>query len=807
MKFLLTATLVLFTFLASGQEYLVHGKVVDVFGKPIPNVVIFVLGTTQRIQSGQEGNFELLFKQKEHYTISAFAETYQSYQTELQLTSNQTEFQITLQDLFQELDEVEVVATQNGTSDIAHLPAVVGAAIYEAKKSEVVYIDKLLANKSTGNARQVFGKIAGINVWESDGAALQLGIGGRGLSPNRTSNFNTRQNGYDISADALGYPESYYTPPIDALKKIEVVRGASSLQYGTQFGGMLNFVMKRGPRENRPLEVLVKQTIGSYKYFGSFNSLTGKVGKADYNITYQRKEGNGWRHNSKFFANTLFADFNIDITQKLFICFEYSHYDYLSQQPGGLNQSAFDDNPRQSFKKHGWFKVNWNVFANILEYKFSNKTKINSKTFGLVSSRKSLGNLDPFYTKTNNHLSRTLIDGRFNNFGNETRLIHHYFLRNQLSTLLIGTRYYTGHTVQNQGDPENEIGKNFSFKNPNNLENSSFTFPSRNAALFVENIFSITNKVTITPGFRWEYIYTAADGYYKAKENQNPLTGEYTSIRTVPERKHLQRQLYLFGIGVSYKPLEDWELYTNISQNYRAINFNDIRTENPNLQLDPDLNDENGFSADLGFRGQNSFLRLDLSLFLIHYNNRIGLAYQKKDNGLGYVNLRKNIGSAVITGIESLVEFKILKYINPAFQSDLSLFTNIALINGKYTHNAEDLHKGKNLEFVPAINLRSGIQYVYRGFKASMQISYTGHQFTDASNAERENGQATIGKIPAYHVLDFSLSYEWRRSLLEFTANNLTNNPYFTRRATGYPGPGIIPADGSTFYLTFGLKF
>jgi Fe(3+) dicitrate transport protein len=31
---------------------------------------------------------------------------------------------------------------------------------------------------------------------------------------------------------------------------------------------------------------------------------------------------------------------------------------------------------------------------------------------------------------------------------------------------------------------------------------------------------------------------------------------------------------------------------------------------------------------------------------------------------------------------------------------------------------------------------------------------------------------------------------------------NFTNNSYFTRRATGYPGPGIIPSDTRTFYTT-----
>jgi Fe(3+) dicitrate transport protein len=75
------------------------------------------------------------------------------------------------------------------------------------------------ANLAANNSRQIFAKVAGLNVWESDGGGVQLGIGARGLSPNRTAEFNTRQNGYDISADALGYPEAYYTPPAEALQK------------------------------------------------------------------------------------------------------------------------------------------------------------------------------------------------------------------------------------------------------------------------------------------------------------------------------------------------------------------------------------------------------------------------------------------------------------------------------------------------------------------------------------------------------------------------------------------------------------
>ena len=113
------------------------------------------------------------------------------------------------------MQEVEVKDKKR--SNFGHMYQVDGMKITAGKKSEVINVDELTVNKATNNTRQVYAKVAGLNIFENDGAGLQLSIGGRGLDPNRTSNFNVRQNGYDISADALGYPESYYTPPTEAL--------------------------------------------------------------------------------------------------------------------------------------------------------------------------------------------------------------------------------------------------------------------------------------------------------------------------------------------------------------------------------------------------------------------------------------------------------------------------------------------------------------------------------------------------------------------------------------------------------------
>jgi Fe(3+) dicitrate transport protein len=56
--------------------------------------------------------------------------------------------------------------------------------------------------------------------------------------------------------------------------------------------------------------------------------------------------------------------------------------------------------------------------------------------------------------------------------------------------------------------------------------------------------------------------------------------------------------------------------------------------------------------------------------------------------------------------------------------------------------------------------------------------------------------------------MDFSIRYEFKKWFqAEAGINNLLNSSYYTRRATAYPGPGILPSDGRSFYFTLQYKF
>ena len=183
---------------------------------------------------------------------------------------------IELSPLLISLKNVEVMVSDFETFNIRKLDDIENMSVFSGRKTEVIKVNQAIGSLATNNARQIYNQVSGLNVFQNDDAGLQLNIGGRGLDPNRTSNFNTRQNNYDISADVLGYPESYYTPPAEALEEIQIVRGAASLQYGTQFGGLLNFVFKM-PNTKKPIEFISRNSIGSNNLFTNFTSLSGTV--------------------------------------------------------------------------------------------------------------------------------------------------------------------------------------------------------------------------------------------------------------------------------------------------------------------------------------------------------------------------------------------------------------------------------------------------------------------------------------------------------------------------------------------------
>jgi Fe(3+) dicitrate transport protein len=737
------------------------------------------------------------------YLLHTISDAYAYKKTEVIIDGCNQYVRISLEPRNDVLDEV-VITDQRTVFGLTRMLAIESVGIYEGKKSEVIIPEELVANLATNNARQVYSRVAGLNIWENDGAGLQLSIGGRGLDPNRTSNFNVRQNGYDISADALGYPESYYTPPVEAIGRIQIVRGAASLQYGTQFGGLINFKMKK-PVTDRKIELLARQSIGSNNFYNAFTSASGTVKKLSYYTFFQYKRGDGWRNNSHFNNHTFYANINYAVNEKTKLGVDFTKMDYLAQQPGGLSDQMFDEDARQSNRERNWFKVNWNLFALHFDHKFNTSSEFNLRVFGLSAYRYALGFRPNRVATIDDGSERDLIKGYFNNWGAEARYLKRYTIGKTPSVLLVGSRYYHGLNESTQGLGSTGKDADFRYVDGDQYITYQYQFPNQNTSLFLENIFYVHDKLSFTPGIRYENIYTTAEGFYG--NVYKDLAGNVIEITKTQERRNNGRHFILGGLGISYKPAAHVHIYSNLSQNYRSITFSDMRISNPSSVIDPNMKDEKGYSFDMGIRSeQTTLVNYDVSFFYLNYDNRIG-EVQFYDEYNRVLRRRGNIGRAAIQGVESYAESDLLKVFrkNEEIWSGV-LFLNAAFIRSEYKASDVSGVEGNQVEFVPEINIKSGVRLGYKDLKFSFQYTCLSDQFSDATNATDGGVSALVGVIPSYSIMDASVSYQFRKFKVEGSINNLADRMYFTRRATGYPGPGILPSDGRSFYLTLQLK-
>ena len=695
------------------------------------------------------------------------------------------------------LKEVTVTGfkTVRGTG---HMPEERNGIIYAGKKNEVIIVDSLDANKAINNTRQILGRIPGLNIVETEtGGFTANGIATRGLNPIQSIEMNTRQNGYNISADIFGYNESYYIPPMEGVKRIEMVRGAASLQFGSQFGGLVNYLTEDAPI-HKPFEFTTSQTVGSFGLFNSFNSIGGNYKKISYYAFLQYRNMDGYRPNSRQWQLSGFGKLQYKASEKFNVGVEYSILRNQLKMPGGLTDSLFNVSPKISTRARNWLKSPWNILAAYANYTPTENTTVSLKTTYLFSNRSlvwrnedggpaAVDEIDP---TTNTFAPREVGSEDMHNITTELRVSQNYKLGNRKSILAGGLRFAYA-WFKRQGGGEGTTGSDFDLSITGDW-GYNLDFTTTNIAPFVENIFRIGNKLTITPGFRFEYLHSTAKGY-KTTNNVKQSPNESRN-RTFP----------LFGVGLEFKAATNTNFYGNISQSYRPIDYSQFAPFGVTSKIDPNLKDAYGFNTDLGYRGTiKNFLNFDIGSFYLAYNNRIGVVVLTDPSTGNQYSYRTNIANSVHKGIESYVEFNLLKYLNTKSKYGLSIFNSFAYIDAKYTSGE---FKGNRVEAAAKTINRIGLIFNNSHFSATFQVNSVGDAYGDASNVKTSD-DPIAGYIPAYTVLDFSATYKIKNYALKFGSNNLTDKSYFTRRTDEYPGPGIIPSIGRSFYVGLTAKF
>ena len=713
----------------------------------------------------------------------------------------QDKFEDIENDTIKKLSTVIITAKQQSPE---RMPEIKENVLFSGKKNEVLKLSNINGNFSTNNAREIFSRVPGVTIWENEGSGIQINVGVRGLSPNRSWELNTRQNGYDISSDVFGYPEAYYNPPLEAVETIELVRGGSSLQFGPQFGGMLNYVLKRETKKKFSFET--QNTAGSYGLMSSYNAIGGNFEKFSYYVYNHSRSADGWRENSEYTVRNTHAFVEYRFTENTKVSAEYTNMDYQMQQAGGLTDEQFDNNPQQSARERNWFGTPWNVLSINFDTKISDNFTSNTKLFGLIGERNSVGftatpNIeDAINPATNNFANRRVDRDYYKNFGLENRNIYKYKLGKINNNLAFGVRLYKANTQRLQ-DGRGTTGSDFDLSIDGRYVRD-LDFTTENVAVFAENQFKLTEKFSVTPGVRYEYIQNTGEGRFGISGGTDIAFPNKTISRSQP----------LFGLGLEYK-FRTTNIYANITQAFRPVLFSDLTPPADTAVIDPNLKDASGFNADVGFRGTfKNYLNFDFSLFYLSYNNRIGVI---NDPTQGTFLYRTNLGESVNKGIEGFVNLNVTRLFEiEKPYGNLDFFATISFIDSRYKDFKTNTTSGTNVnldgnrvENAPRYIHNFGLSWGNNNISATMQYKMSGRIFTDASNTKSPDAKGVTGMLNDYRVFDLSTEYKFLKNYnIRAGVNNLLDENYATRRASGYPGPGILPGEGRTFYISVGAK-
>ena len=394
------------------------------------------------------------------------------------------------------------------------LPEVEGTRINSGKKTSFVRPEEF-PSIANNDSRELLATTPGLLVSEEPSSPI-VNFGYRGLDSQRSEFMQILKDGVSIKNEQFGFPETHYTPILDAVERVEFIRAGAALQFGPQPGGALNFVMKSPPRDV-PFTFTTKNLFGSDGLYQNFTSAGGTVGNFGYYAYFDHRQRDGFRTNSDYDLNAGSAKLAYDVSNDSRLILTLDAYDEEHGEPGGLTEvpapgaSLYQVDRNVTTRFFDRFRLK--RYYGMLEYQkiFSERTQLDIKAFGgylqRFSKRQRGGDFgvapDPNPAPGSAASTNDIQDREDYTEGAELRFRHDYDLAHDVSTFAGGLYFY--HALQDRHDergatPDAESGLLRRF---NTGEITDF-------ALFAENRFHF-GRLSVTPGLRLEFFQQSLD--------------------------------------------------------------------------------------------------------------------------------------------------------------------------------------------------------------------------------------------------------------------------------------------------------
>lgn len=295
-------------------------------------------------------------------------------------------------------------------------------------------------------------------------------------------------------------------------------------------------------------------------------------------------------------------------------------------------------------------------------------------------------------------------------------------------------------------DFEGRPGSGFIFR-----QSVRSTVNTRNAALFGQIKWPISEQLSITTGLRYDY------------EKQDIDRREFYSPVIAPAQQGIDKQSvndWLPKLGLEYQ-LSDWLLYGNLARGYKAGGFNSTAPVGQERYA-PEYS--NNYELGGKYLSANKTLTAQISLYRIDWTDQ-QIEVQAFPTG----SITTNAGESHSQGIELESQW---------LASDkLLLQLSMGLNNTKFDHyidlQAGVDHQGKRPPNAPRYTYSLGADYQLSdelALRADWQVR--GDSYYDSANSQKED---------PYGLLNVSARYQWQDYSVRLWLDNALDEVYATR--------------------------
>lgn len=659
-----------------------------------------------------------------------------------------------------ELPSIDVVG--KGEQAIAKLPGAVAVITKED-----------LALRQPLSVQDALKAVPGVVVREEEGYGFIPNIGMRGLNPNRSQKLLVLEDGVPVAPGLFLANESYYSPRIERMESIEVLKGAAGLRYGpTTIGGVINYKTKK-PEDG----VKVTGKVGShgYRLLGLDAGGTAPSGEAIGGISLVTAQGDGFRNNG-FDMNDIVVKGGMAIGDKQWISAKFSHYDNeINTSYVGLRPNEYRNNPTKNPAPNDYFLNERNAFDLNHEIEIAEDVKLKTLVYWAqldrdfwrrdIATRTADGTT---FSPCNNTVN--CMTGRNRSFvmsGIDSRLLvnfNGFGIKNEAE---IGIRLHndslSNKTVSSKTNPNARSG----------TLTGDDTQKAQGIAFYGQNRFVITDQLATTLGLRIE-------SYDQKRVNElNGVSGKSSNAEIMP------------GLGVTWQVMPQAQLFAGV---YKGFSPAMVATAISAGGVDQELDAERSTNFEVGVRGAVKRLSYEATIFQMDFANQI--VPQSLSGGI----TSANAGETLNRGLEGALDFEIgagWSLAANATYLPTAKFNSNEIVNGINRN-------GNRLPYAPELTANLAVNYKIGDLKTALSAYHVSSQFVDDKNTRDENSTGTLGKIPAYTTFNLNAHYTMGKQVSVFgTVRNLLDKKYIASR---HPD-GIFPGVERNFEVGMSYKF